>query len=124
MEAKKMANMSSSGIDTIVQCLGKAVEAARGLESTQCQNLRFVLGIASTEAGRVAKSMRKSSTAQKTASSARIARTPAKAAAKTPARTPAKTTRGTAISAKQQTQQQQQSKLRRTSRPLNGALAH
>jgi hypothetical protein len=115
MKAKKMANMSTSGIETIVQCLSKAVEAARGLESSQCQNLRFVLGIANTEAGRVAKSMRKSSMKQKTASAARIAKTPAK--------TPAKTTRGAAASTKPQ-QQQQQSKLRRTSRTLNGVLAH
>jgi len=110
MEAKKMANMSSSGIESIVQCLGKAVEAARGLETKQSQNLRFILNIANAEAGRVAKSMRKSATAQKTASSAKTAKTSAK------------TTRGTAISAKQQPQQQ--SKSRRTSRTLNGALAH
>jgi hypothetical protein len=116
MKAKKMANMSSSGIEMIVQCLGKAVEAAQGLETQQSQNLRFVLNIANTEAGRVAKSLRKSSMTQKAAKApAKTAKAPAKAA-----KAPAKTTRA-AISSQQQ---QQQSKLRRKSRIINGALAH
>ncbi len=103
----------------IVQCLGKAVEAAKGLESMQSQNLRFVLNIASTEAGRVARSIRKSSTARKPASSA-------KTAAKS-ARTPAKSApaRSRTISAKpQQKQQSKSSQSRRGSRTINGALAH
>ena len=52
MEAKKMA--MSSGIETIVQCLSKAVEATRSLNSNLSQNLCFALNIANGEAGRVA----------------------------------------------------------------------
>ena len=40
----------SSGIETIVQCLSKAVEATRGLNSNLSQNLCFVLNIANGEA--------------------------------------------------------------------------
>ena len=111
MKAKKMANMSS-GIETIVQCLSKAVEATRGLNSNLSQNLCFVLNIANGEAGRVAKSMRKASTSQKTAKTATAAKT-AKTAKK--AEKPARA----AMPAKQQ-----QAKIRRKASTLNGAVAH
>ena len=114
MKAKKMANMSS-GIETIVQCLTKAVEATRGLDSNLSQNLCFALNIANGEAGRVAKSMRKASASQKTAKIATAAKT-----AKTTKKAE-KSTR-TAMPAKQQ--QQQQSKIRRKASTLNGAVAH
>ena len=110
MKAKKMANMSSSGIESVIQCLSKAVEAARCLDSNLSQNLCFALNIANSEAGRVAKSMRKTSTQQKTAKTAMTART---------AKPAAKSTR-TAISAKPQPQ----SKSRSKPRTLNGAVAH
>ena len=113
MKAKKMANMSS-GIETIVQCLTKAVEATRGLNSNLSQNLCFALNIANGEAGRVAKSMRKASASQKTAKIATAAKT-----AKTTKKAE-KSTR-TAMPAKQQ---QQQSKIRRKASTLNGAVAH
>jgi hypothetical protein len=109
MKAKKMANMSS-GIETIVQCLAKAVEATRGLDSNLSQNLCFVLNIANGEAGRVAKSMRKASTSQKTAKTATAAKTAKKAEKPARAAMPAK--------------QQQQSKIRRKASTLNGAVAH
>ena len=115
MEAKKMANMSSSGIETIVHCLTKAVEATRGLNSNLSQNLCFALNIANSEAGRVAKSMRKASASQKTAKTAQRPQRPRK-----PTKKAAKSTR-TAMPAKQQ---QQQSKIRRKASTLNGAVAH
>lgn len=116
MKAKKMANMSS-GIETIVQCLSKAVEATRGLDSNLSQNLCFVLNIANGEAGRVAKSMRKASTSQKTEKTAtapktaKIAKTTKKAGKPERAAMPAK-------------QQAQQTKIRRKASTLNGAVAH
>ena len=112
MEAKKMA--MSSGIETIVQCLSKAVEATRGLDSNLSQNLCFALNIASSEAGRVAKSVRKASASQKIAKTAKTART-AKTAKK--AGKPARA----AMPAKQP---QQQPKSRRKASTLNGAVAH
>jgi hypothetical protein len=123
MEAKKMANMSSSGIETIVHCLTKAVEATRGLDSNLSQNLCFALNIANSEAGRVAKSMRKASASQKTAKIAKIAKTAKTAKTGKTEKTEkkaAKSTR-TAMPAKQQ---QQQSKIRRKAGTLNGAVAH
>jgi acid phosphatase family membrane protein YuiD len=110
MKAKKMA--MPSGIETIVQCLSKAVEATRGLDSNLSQNLCFALNIANGEAGRVAKSMRKASASQKTgniAKTAKIARTTKKAGKPTSAAMPAK---------------QQQPKSRRKASTLNGAVAH
>ena len=109
-----MANMSSSGIETIVQCLTKAVEATRGLDSNLSQNLCFVLNIANSEACRVAKSMRKASTPQKTAkiaTAAKTAKTTKKAGKPARAAMPAK-------------QQQQQAKICRKASTLNGAVAH
>jgi hypothetical protein len=115
MKAKKMANMSSSGIETIVQCLTKAVEATRGLDSNLSQNLCFALNIANGEAGRVAKSIRKASASQTAkiataAKTAKVAKTTKKAEKPARAAMPAK--------------QQQQSKSRRKPHPLNGAVAH
>ena len=115
MKAKKMANMSS-GIETIVQCLSKAVETARGLDSNLSQNLCFVLNIANGEAGRVAKSMRKASTSQKTAKTATAPKTAKTAKTAKKAEKPARA----AMPAKQQ----QQTKLRRKASTLNGAVAH
>ena len=96
-----------SGIETIVQCLSKAVEATRGLNSNLSRNLCFALNIASSEAGRVAKSVRKASASQKTA---KIAKTTKKAE---------KSTRTAMPAAKQQ-----QPKSRRKASTLNGAVAH
>ncbi len=60
-----------SGIETIVQCLSKAVEATRGLDSNLSRNLCFALNIASSEAGRVARTMRKAQASKKPAKAAK-----------------------------------------------------
>jgi N-acyl-D-aspartate/D-glutamate deacylase len=117
MEAKKMA--TSSGIEIIVQSLSKAVEAARGLDSNLSQNLCFALNIASSEAGRVAKSVRKASASQKIAKTAPAARAAKTAGAAKTAKKAGKPVRA-AMSAKQQ----QQPKSRRRASTLNGAVAH
>ncbi len=96
--------MSSSPIESIVHCLAKAVEAARGLDAARSQNLCFALSIASSEAGRVAKAMRKAPAAKK----------PAKEAKK-----PEKAAR----SAASNKQQPQQSKSRSKMPAHNGAVA-
>ena len=114
MEAKKMA--MSSGIETIVQCLSKAVEATRGLDSNLSQNLCFALNIANSEAGRVAKSVRKASASQKIAKTAKTAGTAKTAKTAKKAGKPARA----AMPAKQQ----QQPKSRRKASTLNGAVAH
>jgi hypothetical protein len=116
MEAKKMA--MSSGIETIVQCLSKAVEATRSLDSNLSQNLCFALNIANSEAGRVAKSVRKASASQKIAKTAKTA-----AAAKTAGT--AKTAKKAGKSARAaMPAKQQQPKSRRKASTLNGAVAH
>ena len=61
--------MSHSGIKSVVQYLAKAAEAAKGLDA-RSQNLCFALNIASSEAGRVAKAMRKTPAAEKPAKKA------------------------------------------------------
>ncbi|MGO9484604.1 MAG: hypothetical protein ACLPX9_08480 [Rhodomicrobium sp.] len=96
--------MSPSGIESIVQCLAKAVEAARGLDASRSQNLCFALNIANSEAGRVARTMRKAQASKK----------PAKAANK-----PEKAIRTTAPA-----KQQSKSPSRRRPASLNGAVAH
>lgn len=116
-----MANMSS-GIETIVQCLSKAVEATRGLDSNLSQNLCFVLNIANGEAGRVARSMRKASASQKTAKIAKLATTAKTAKLATTAKTTKKA--GKPTRAAMPAKQQQQPKSRRKSNTLNGAVAH
>jgi hypothetical protein len=115
MEAKKMA--MSSGIETIVQCLSKAVEATRGLDSNLSQNLCFALNIANSEAGRVAKSVRKAAASQKIAKAAGTTRAAKTAKIAKKAEKPARA----AMPAKQQ---QQQPKSRRRASTLNGAVAH
>jgi hypothetical protein len=115
-----MASMSNSSIDTIVQCLTKAVEAARGLDSSRSQNLCFALNIANSEAGRVAKSMKKTSAA---------AKKPVQQQAKQPekAAKPAKSTKSVkpaarVIVAPKQPKAPVQG--RRRNQTLNGAVAH
>ena len=100
-----MASVSNSAIESIVQYLTKAAEAAKGLDA-HSQNLCFALGIACSEAGRVAKIMRKAPAEKKAAKSAKK---PAKAAAPRIAATPAK---------------QSKSQSRRKPATLNGAVAH
>jgi hypothetical protein len=109
-----MASMSNSSIETIVQCLTKAVEAARNLDSSRSQNLCFALNIANSEAGRVARSMKKTASAKKPA--AAVAAAPAKQAKK-----PAKSAPRTIVVAKQSKSQGQS---RRKNQTLNGAVAH
>ena len=113
MKAKKMA--MPSGIETIVQCLSKAVEATRGLDANLSQNLCFALNIASSEAGRVAKSVRKAAASQKIARTAKTAKT---ATAKTAKKA------GKPARAAMPAKQQQQPKSRRRASTLNGAVAH
>ena len=103
----------SSGIETIVQCLSKAVEATRSLDFNLSQNLCFALNIANSEAGRVAKSVRKASASQKIAKTAKTA-TAAKTAKKA----------GKPARAAMPAKQQQQPKSRRRASTLNGAVAH
>ncbi len=98
-----MATTSPSPIESIVQCLAKAVESAKGLDASRSQNLRFALAIANSEAGRAAKIMRKAQAAKKPA---KAANKPEKAAR---AVTPAK---------------QSKNQSRRKSATLNGAVAH
>ena len=104
MKAKKMASMSNSPIDSIVQHLAKAAEAAKGLDA-RSQNLCFALNIACGEAGRVAKAMHKASAAQKTEKTAKKPEKSARAA------TPAKQSKTTSQS-------------RRKAATHNGAVAH
>ncbi len=113
MEAKKMA--MSSGIETIVQCLSKAVEATRSLDSNLSQNLCFALNIASSEAGRVAKSVRKASASQKTAKTTKTAGTQGRKD-----REKGREAARAAMPAKQP----RQPKSRRKASTLNGAVAH
>lgn len=99
--------MSHSGIDSVVQYLAKAAEAAKGLDA-RSQNLCFALNIACSEAGRVAKAMRKTPAAQKLE---KAAKKPEKAArALTATKKPSKT--------------QGQSHSRRKTASINGAVAH
>jgi hypothetical protein len=106
MKAKKMASMSNSTIESIVQHLTKAAEAAKGLDA-RSQNLCFALNIACSEAGRVAKAMRKAPAAKKTEKAAKKPEKSARAA------TPAK-----------QSKTPSQSQGRRKAATLNGAVAH
>jgi len=109
-----MANMSHSGIDSVVQYLAKAAEAAKGLDA-RSQNLCFALNIACSEAGRVAKAMRKTPTAQKLE---KASKSPEKSAKK-----PEKAARAlTATKKPSKTQGQSQS--RRKTATINGAVAH
>jgi len=99
--------MSHSGIDSVVQYLAKAAEAAKGLDA-RSQNLCFALNIACSEAGRVAKAMRKTPAAQKLE---KASKSPEKAArALTATKKPSKT--------------QGQSQSRRKTATINGAVAH
>ncbi len=99
--------MSHPGIESVVQYLAKAAEAAKGLDA-RSQNLCFALNIACSEAGRVAKAMRKTTTAQKPE---KAAKKPEKAArALTATKKPSKT--------------QGQSQSRRKTATINGAVAH
>ncbi len=98
-----MASKSNSAIETVVQYLAKAAEAAKGLDA-RSQNLCFALGIASSEASRVAKSMRKAPAAEK----------PAKAAKKPQM----------AASSIKPAKQPSKSPSRRKTASLNGAVAH
>jgi hypothetical protein len=111
-----MATMSNSSIETIVQCLTKAVEAARNLDASRAQNLCFALNIANSEAGRVAKSMKKTASSKKPAAVSAAA--PAKQAKK-----PAKSAPRAIVVAKQP-KSQSQGQSRRKNQTLNGAVAH
>jgi hypothetical protein len=112
--------MSNSSIETIVQCLTKAVEAARCLDASHSQNLCFALNIANSEAGRVARGMKKSSTATKPAKQAKKAEKTAKTAKAEKAGKSA--TR--VIVAPKQSKSQAQGQGRRKNQTLNGAVAH
>lgn len=107
--------MSNSSIETIVQCLTKAVEAARCLDASRSQNLCFALNIANSEAGRVARGMKKSSAATKPAKQAKEA----KKAEKT-----AKTEKSAARTIVAPKQSKSQGQGRRKNQTLNGAVAH
>jgi hypothetical protein len=126
-----MASMSNSSIETIVQCLTKAVEAARNLDSSRSQNLCFALNIANSEAGRVARGMKKPSSVSASASAKKPAVSAKKpAAAPAPAKQAKKAEKSAprAIVAPKQTksrgQVQVQGPSRRKHQSLNGAVAH
>lgn len=103
-----MANVSPSPIDSITQCLAKAAEAARSLDSAASEDLRALLRIAACEAGRLGKAKPKLAAAAKPA---------AKAAAK-----PAKKPKATSpIEAKASPKQP---KIRRKAGLANGVAAH
>jgi hypothetical protein len=106
-----MASTSSS-IDSIVQCLAKASEAAKGLDA-RSQNLCFVLNIACNEANRVAKAMNKNRGTEKSAKETQKAAKEAKEAKK-----PAKNARN-ATPAKQPKSQGRNARM-----AANGALPH
>jgi hypothetical protein len=114
-----MASMSNSSIDTIVQCLTKAVEAARCLDASRAQNLCFALNIANSEAGRVAKSMKKTPAAAK--KPVQQGKQPEKVA-KQPAKSAKPAVR--AIVAPKQPKSPVQGQSRRKHQTLNGAVAH
>ena len=75
-----MANISTSPTDAILECLTKAAEAAYGLDAAVSQDLRAMLRIAASEAGRLGKASRvKPAKAAKPAAKAK--KSPAKAIA-------------------------------------------
>jgi hypothetical protein len=108
-----MANMSHSEIDSVVQYLAKAAEAAKGLDA-RSQNLCFALNIACSEAGRVAKAMRKTTAAQK----------PEKAAKKPEKAEKAEKAARALTATKKPSKTQGQSQSRRKTAAINGAVAH
>ena len=62
-----MAHLSPStvAINTIAHCLANAIDAAAGLDASVSEDLRALLRIAASEAGRVRKANRKAAAAAK-----------------------------------------------------------
>lgn len=101
-----MTNLSTSPISIILECLANATEAARRLDAAASEELRAMLRIAASEAGRVAKVKR--------AAPAKAAK-PAAKAKKNPAK---------AIVASEVKAAPKQPRSRRKAMTVNGAAGH
>src|SRR3974390_716929 len=81
-ESNKMANISpsSNALDSITECLAAAAAAARGLDFEAAQDLRSLLHVASREASRARKSVRKEATAKRSSAKKNAVKATVKAA--------------------------------------------
>jgi hypothetical protein len=73
-----MTNLSTSPISMVLECLANAMEAAQRLDAAASEELRAMLRIASSEAGRLAKAKR-ATPAKAAKPAAKAKKSPAKA---------------------------------------------